>query len=113
MQNIDPKLGVLVAADSQGTLKAIDLAILSELKLCTTLVEAMQTTAIPANTSQKLLSSMTSGLTQIVAGRNEMATTLKHLHVLKKESNLSVYDFGCPNGSLGDIAVANDDRVMA
>jgi hypothetical protein len=99
MQKIDANVGALVAADTQGTLKALDGAILSELKLCTTLVEAMQGNQLPIGPTQKLLSSMASGLNHIVAGRGEMAATVRHLTALKQDSNLAVYDFGCPNGS--------------
>lgn len=99
MQNFDANLGSLVAADTQGTLRALDDAILSELKLCTTLVEAIQGSAIPVASSQKLLSSLTTGLSHVVAGRGEMATAVRQLIVLKKDSNLAVYDYGCPNAS--------------
>jgi hypothetical protein len=113
MQKFDANLGALVAADSKGTLKALDDAILSELKLCTTLVEAIQSNEVPIVSSQKLLNSMASGLNHIVAGRGEMATTLRQLTVLKQDSNLAVYDFGCPNASLSRGTEPALDRVSA
>jgi hypothetical protein len=108
MQNFDVNVGTLVAADTQGTLKALDDAILSELKLCTTLVEAIQGGDVPIASSQKILSSVTSGLSHIVAGRGEMATAVRQLTILKRDSNLSVYDYGCPNGAL---SVATEPAV--
>jgi hypothetical protein len=113
MQKFDANLGALVAADSQGTLKALDDAILSELKLCTTLMEAFQSNAVPIVSSQKLLNSMASGLNHIVAGRGEMATTLRQLTVLKQDSNLAVYDFGCPNASISRATEPVRERVSA
>jgi hypothetical protein len=113
MQNFDVNLGALVAADTQGTLKALDDAILSELKLCTTLVEAIQGNGIPVASSQKLLNSVTSGLSHIVAGRGEMATAVRQLNVLKKDSNLVVYDYGCPNASVATEKEADVNRVPA
>ena len=113
MQKFDTNIGALVAADSQGTIKAIDDAILSELKMCTTLVEAIQGQQLPIGSSQKLLNSMASGISNIVAGRNDMAATVRHLTVLKQDSNLAVYDFGCPNASHQHISEPQRDLAIA
>ncbi len=113
MQKFDANLGALIAADSQGTIKALDDAILSELKMCTTLVEAMQGNSLPINSSQKLLNAMASGISNIVAGRSDIATTVRHLTVLKQDSNLAVYDFGCPNASIDKPAEQQADMVSA
>jgi hypothetical protein len=113
MQNFDANIGALVAADSQGTIKALDEAILSELKMCTTLVEAIQGQQLPIGSSQKLLNSMASGIHNIVAGRNDMAATVRYLTVLKQDSNLAVYDFGCPNASHSQVGEPHQDRVAA
>lgn len=113
MQKFDANLGALVAANSKDTIKALDEAILSELKMCTTLVEAIQGNDLPINSSQKLLNTMASGISNIIAGRNDMAATVRHLTVLKQDSNLAVYDFGCPNASLDRIADRQSEPVMA
>lgn len=113
MQKFDANIGALVAADSQGTLKAIDDAILSELKMCTTLVEAIQGQKLPIAASQKLLNSMASGIGNIVAGRNDMAATVRHLSVLKQDSNLDVYDFGCPSALLDRVVDRQSEPVAA
>jgi hypothetical protein len=113
MHKFEANIGNLVASDTQGTLKAFDTAILSELKLCTTLVEAMQESPIPIASSQKLLNSMSTGLSHMVAGRKEMASTVQQLTILQRDSNLAVYDFGCPNGSLEDAAQPASEPVSA
>jgi hypothetical protein len=99
MQKIEQNVGHLVAADTKGTISALDNAILSELKLCTTVMEAIQTTSLPIMSSQKLIHSMASGLSHIVAGRGEMAATVRHLTSIQRASNLAPHSFGCPNGS--------------
>ena len=98
MQKFEENLGHLVSADTKGTINALDDAILSELKLCTTLIEAIKSTNLPINSSQKLLLSVASGLNHIVAGRGEVAATVRHLTIIKRDSNLQPYDFGCPTG---------------
>ncbi len=113
MQKFDANMGALVAADTQETLKALDDAILSELKLCTTLVEAIQGNDLPIVQSQKLLNSVTSGLSHIVAGRADMATAVKQLTIMKQDSNLAVYDFGCPNGAPSKGEIPASETITA
>jgi hypothetical protein len=97
MLKIDDNIGALVAAETKDTLKAIDEAILSELRLCTTLVEAFEETSLPVGSSQKLLQSLTTGLNHIVAGRSEMATAIRALTAIKSGSNLRETGYNCPS----------------
>jgi hypothetical protein len=97
MLKIDENIGALVADETKGALRAIDNAILSELRLCTTLVEAFERTAIPVGASQKLLQNMTKGINHIVAGRGEMAGTVRALAALKSGSTLGPVSYNCPN----------------
>jgi hypothetical protein len=97
MLKIDENIGALVANETKGALRAIDNAILLELRLCTTLVEAFEQTAIPVGTSQKLLQNMTKGINHIVAGRGEMAGTVRALAALKSGSTLGAVSYNCPN----------------
>ncbi len=98
MYKVEKNVGALVAADTQVTLKALDDAILQELRMCTTVLEAIQASHLPISTSQKLLQSMTSGLGHIITGRGEMATTIKHLTNIKDNSELAPMNFGCTQG---------------
>lgn len=96
MLKIQDNIGLLVAKETQGALKAIDNAILNELRLCTSLVEAFEATNLPVGPSQKLLQSLASGLNHIVAGRGEMAHTVKTLTAIKSGSSLNETSYNCP-----------------
>lgn len=104
MLNIQENIGQLVAAETQGALRAIDTAILSELRLCTTLVEAFGETNLPVGRSQKLLQSLASGLNHIVAGRGEMAHTVRALTAIKATSGLRETSYNCPGQMLPILA---------
>jgi hypothetical protein len=107
MLTIQNNTGALVAAETKGALKAIDDAILTELRLCATLVEAFGETGVPVGSSQKLLQSLASGLNHFVAGRAEMAQTVRTLNALKGSSNLSETSYSCP-GSQPPMLRASD-----
>ena len=96
---IDKNVGALIAAETKGTLKALDDAILNELRLCTTLVEAFDGARLSVGASQKLLQSMASGISHIVQGRGEMASTVRALAAIKGGSNLAETSYNCPEGS--------------
>ncbi len=96
MLNIEQNVGALVAAETKGALKAIDEAILTELKLGATLVEAFGQTNLPVGSSQKLLQSLASGLNHFVAGRSEMANTVRTLTAIKAGTNLKETSYSCP-----------------
>jgi hypothetical protein len=96
MHQIQDNVGLLVANETQCALRAIDNAILTELRLCATLVEAFDTAGLPVGRSQKLLQTLASGLNLIVAGRGEMAQTVRTLTAIKTGSNLRTTSYNCP-----------------
>jgi hypothetical protein len=96
MHKIQDNIGSLIAAETQGTLRAIDNAILSELRLCTSLVEAMEHTDLPVNRTQKVLQTMSNGISHFVAGRGEMAQTVRALVAIKSNSSLRETSYNCP-----------------
>jgi hypothetical protein len=97
MLNIQDNIGLLVANETQGALRAIDNAILTELRLCTTLVEAFEEANLSVGPSQKLLQSIAKGLNHIVAGRGEMAHTVRTLTAIKAGSSLQETSYNCPS----------------
>jgi hypothetical protein len=99
MLNIQDSIGQLIATETQGALRAIDDAILTKLRLCTTLVEAFDATNLPVGPSQKLLQSIANGLNHIVAGRGEMAHTVKTLTAIKSGSSLKEMSYNCPGNA--------------
>ncbi len=66
--------------------------------MCVSVLEASQGTNIPAQQTQHLLRSITSGMSAVVDGRDQILTALKHLLVIKDQSNLAPVNFGCPDG---------------
>jgi hypothetical protein len=96
MLKIGENAGALIAEETKGALRAVDHAILSKLRLCTSLMETFEQAQLPVNSSQKLLQSMTSGLNQIIAGRGEMAQAVRELNVIKAASNLAETNYNCP-----------------
>lgn len=96
MLKIDDNVGGLVAAETKGALRAIDVAILSELRLCATLMEAFEQTPLPVGSSQKLLQNLANGINHFVAGRGEMATTIRTLTAIKAGSSLVETSYNCP-----------------
>jgi hypothetical protein len=96
MLNIQDNIGLLVANETQGALRAIDDAILTKLRLCTTLVEAFEQTNLAVGPSQKLLQSIATGLSHFVAGRGEMAHTVRTLTAIKAGSSLQETSYNCP-----------------
>ena len=96
MFKIQDNIGLLVANETKGALQAIDNAILNELRLCTSLVEAFEATNLPVGPSQKLLQSLANGLNHFVAGRGEMAHTVKTLTAIQSGSSLKETSYNCP-----------------
>lgn len=96
MLRIEKNVGALVAGETRETLKALDEAILNELRLATTLMEAFDHVGLPVGASQKLLQSVANGIHHIVKGRGEMATTIRVLTAIKASSSLKETSYGCP-----------------
>jgi hypothetical protein len=109
MLKVDDNIGGLVAAETKGALRAIDDAILSELRLCATLIEASEQTGLPIGSSQKLLQNLTKGINHFVAGRGEMAMTIKTLTAIKADSSVRETSYNCP-GQL-PVAIATEQSV--
>ena len=113
MLKIQDNIGLLVAQETQGALQAIDNAILNELRLCTSLVEAFEATNLPVGPSQKLLQSLASGLSHIVAGRGEMAHTVKTLTAIKSGSSLKETSYNCPGQPTPLLAAQEAEKSTA
>lgn len=90
--------GAVVAADSQNAIKAVDEALLNGVRMCASIIEATQGSNLPAAQSQRLLQSMTTGISSVVSGRGEIVAAIRQLTEIKGQSNFAAYDFGCPAG---------------
>lgn len=96
MHVIQDNIGTLIAAETKGALRAIDNAILTELRLCASLLEAFEAADLPIGPTQKLLQTLSSGLSHFIAGRGEMAQTVRTLTAIKSGSNLQETSYNCP-----------------
>jgi hypothetical protein len=112
MLKIEKNTGALVAAETKGALRSLDDAILNELRLATTIVEAFEETGLPISTSQKLLQSMASGLNHIVLGRAEMANTVRTLTAIKGGSSLQETSYSCPGEQPPMMAVSQTTTAV-
>ena len=112
MLNIQDNIGMLVANETKGALRAIDDAILTKLRLCTTLVEAFEEANLPVGPSQKLLQSIATGLNHIVAGRGEIAHTVRTLTAIKSGSSLQETSYNCP-GETPPLLAAQEAETAA
>jgi hypothetical protein len=98
MLNFRPGAGAIVASDSQNAVAAVDDALLNGVRMCASIIEATQGSNLPPAQSQKLLTSMTSGLQSVVQGRGEIVSTIRQLAFIKSRSNFAPENFGCPEG---------------
>lgn len=112
MHEIQDNIGTLIAAETKGVLHAIDTAILTELRLCASLVEAFEHTNLPIGPSQKLLQTLSSGLSHIVAGRGEMAQTVRTLTAIKSGSNLQETNYNCPGEPTGNVFTPRGAKAL-
>lgn len=98
MLNFRPGAGTIVAADTKNAVAAVDDALLNSARLIASVIEATQGSNLPVSESQKLLSSMTSGLQAVLDGRGNMVAAIRQMTNIKGRSNFAPMDFGCPVG---------------
>ncbi len=87
---------MVVAADVQTTVAAVDDAILNGARLCASFIEATQGSNLPVSQSQKVIKSITAGLSAVADGRAEIVSAVRHLTTIKDNSNLAPENYGCP-----------------
>ena len=96
MLEFKPGAGMVVAGDVQSAVAAVDSAILNGARLCASFIEATHGSKLPVSQSQKVLKSITSGLSAVADGRGEIVSAVRHLTEIKERSNLVAEDYGCP-----------------
>ena len=90
--------GAVVAHDTQNTVAAVDDALVNGMRMCASFLEATKGSNLPTARSQKVLTSMAAGLSQMVDGRASFVSSIRELAVIKAQSNFAPEDFGCPDG---------------
>lgn len=113
MINLKAGTGLVVAGDIRSTFAAVDDALLTSARMCVSVIEATQGANIPAQKTQHLLRSITSGMTAVVNGRDDIVTALRCMIDIKGQSNLAPVDYGCPDGwtPSAEIGEASEDEV--
>jgi hypothetical protein len=88
--------GAVVAGDVQQTVASVDSVLLNGARMCISFIEATQGTRVPVAQTQKVLKSVTAGLSAVVEGRAEIATAIRHMAAIQGRSNLREESYGCP-----------------
>lgn len=97
MHEIKETAGVVVAAETQAMVAAIDSAMITQARLCASVVEAAADAKMPLSSTQKLVQSISDGMGALAQSRANLATAAKELAFIKSRSNLDVFDWGCPD----------------
>ena len=98
MAEISKGAGVVVAEDVRATVAAFDGALLNGARMCVSVLEATQGAGVPVAQTQKLLRSISTGLSAVVDGRGEIVAAVRQMTVIKSRSNLAEVSYGCPDG---------------
>jgi hypothetical protein len=88
--------GAVVAGDVRNAVAAVDDALLNGARMCASVIEATQGSNLPVAQSQKLLRSITSGLTSVVEGRGQIVAAVAQMTAIKQRSNFAPESYGCP-----------------
>lgn len=95
---IKKAVGNVVASDTQSSVAAMDMAVISQSRMCASVMEAASDSKMPINATQKLLEAMTSGLQGLAVSRADMVTAVRELQRIQASSSLVEEYFGCPGG---------------
>ena len=96
MIEISKGAGAVVASDVQQTVASVDSALLNGARMCISFIEATQGSKVPVAQTQKVLKSVTAGLSAVVDGRAEIAAAIRHMAAIQGRSNLREEAYGCP-----------------
>ena len=119
MHQIKHSSGAVVAAETQASVAAIDTAVLTQVRLCASVIEAASESKMPVATTQKVLESMAAGMTCLVASRLDIVNAVRELALIQRSSSLNTTSFGCPDvvdptqGSLPTEATPASLNIMA
>lgn len=97
MHKVNKASGAVIASDTQASVAALDQAVLTQARLCASILETVGEAQLPMAATQKLLQSVAAGMSGLVASRTDMLCTVRTLNVLQMKSNLKETSFGCPD----------------
>ena len=88
----------VVASDAQEMGGMIDQALLQQMRLATSFIEASQESKLAMPMTQAALQSLAEGLNCLVEGRAKVSNSVREMTKILKHSNLREVSFGCPGG---------------
>ncbi len=97
MHKINKASGAVIASDTQASVAALDQAVLTQARLCASILETASESQLPMAATQKLLQSVAAGMSGLVASRTDMLSAVRTLNMLQMKSNLKETSFGCPD----------------
>lgn len=98
MLKIEQAAGQVIAADTQASVAAIDAAVLTCSRLCSSIVEVSASSNLPISAAQKALGAAADALVAAVQGREGVAVATRELLKVQGLSTLQTTAFGCPDG---------------
>ena len=98
MHQINPSSGKIIAADTQGSVQAVDQAVLSYSRLCASVIEVSGSSRLPISAGQPALTRIAAGLAALIEGRAQIAEATRDLLKVQGASTLKEMAFECPNG---------------
>lgn len=116
MYKISHSSGEIIAADTQGSVQAVDQAVLTYSRLCASLVEVSGVSHLPVSACQPALTKIVTGLNALIEGRAHIAGATRDLLKVQEASTLRETSFGCPNGLpplTGELDVAPVSSIPA
>ncbi len=92
---IEQTSGAVVAAETQDAVTTLDTALLAQLRLCGSMIEVNNGLKLPIASSQRVLHSITQGISSLVSTRSNITAVIRDLTIIKNNSNLQETSFGC------------------
>lgn len=101
MHEIKHAVGSVVASDTQASVAALDNALVTQSRMCASIVEAAADSRLPIAATQSLLENLAHGINGLATSRGNMVVAVRELTRIQARSNLETTSFGCPGGLEG------------
>lgn len=102
----------VVTGDAQEMNSVIDQALIQQMRLATSFIEATQESHVAMPLTQPALQAMSEGMNFLVAGREKVSESIREMNRLLANSNLKETNFGCPGG-FWRLSVVERERATA
>lgn len=98
MHRIQETAAKVVVDDTQSSVGAIDQAVMSYSRLCASIVEVSNASDLPVTAGQPALAKVAAGLNALIEGREHIASAVRELTKVQRDSSLRETAFECPGG---------------